>query len=174
MLHKIVGLTCRQSCTDLTKLSRWIRCLFHLSINQNEAVSLKCIEHVTQLASMKHGVSCSVGFRSESAIKPNQDLWRTKSMMHTPPPSPSPIVPRSNAHPADDICDKAEKYPETELEWLATSTYNRAVDYYIQEDDDNAKLWAQKSFMIAQWLEDNGALRGLLMGKFSTLQFDDA
>lgn len=67
---------------------------------------------------------------------------------------------------------EADCYPKTELEWLATSTYNHAVDYYIQENDKKSKEWAEKAFMIAQWLEDDGILRDFLMEKFATLKFD--
>lgn len=73
---------------------------------------------------------------------------------------------------ADGGLKESGRYPKIELAWLATTTYNRAVDYYVQENDAKAKEWAEKSFMIAQWLEDKGALRDLLMEKFSTLEFD--
>jgi len=88
--------------------------------------------------------------------------------MTTPPPSsPKPAI-------TDDDLKEPDRYPETELAWLATSAYNRAVDYYVQENDLKAKEWAETSFLVAQRLEDDGALRDLLMGKFSTLNFDKA
>ena len=55
---------------------------------------------------------------------------------------------------------------------MATSAYNRAVDYYVSEDGAKCKVWAEKAMIVAQWLEDEGQLRDLLMGKFSTLQFN--
>jgi hypothetical protein len=42
----------------------------------------------------------------------------------------------------------------------------------MQEDDEKCKLWAEKSFVIAQWLDDGGAVRNLLMERFSGLQWD--
>ncbi|KAI8934578.1 hypothetical protein NX059_008276 [Plenodomus lindquistii] len=122
VLQKIINLTCRQRESDMTKLARWIRCLFSLSIDHDETISTKCIQQVTQMAATRQGGS--------------------------------------------------DHYPKDELIWLATTTYNRAVDYYVQENDSKAKEWAEKSFTIAQWLGDEGALRDLLMGKFSTLKFD--
>lgn len=89
------------------------------------------------------------------------------SLLTTPPPSSE-----LRSAVTDDDLKKPDRYPETELTWLATATYNRAVDYYVQEDDSKAKEWAEKSFLVAQWLEDDGALRDLLMAKFSTLRFD--
>jgi hypothetical protein len=67
---------------------------------------------------------------------------------------------------------KPDRYPPTELEWLTTSTFNRAVDYYLQEDDANCKKWAEQSFVLAQWLEDDGLVRKLLLEKYSALQFE--
>lgn len=59
-----------------------------------------------------------------------------------------------------------------ELEWMATSAFNRAIDYYVGDDDANCKLWAEKAILIAQWLEDAGRLRDTLMEKYATLQLD--
>ncbi len=73
---------------------------------------------------------------------------------------------------ADEIVKQADSYPPIELEWLATSSFNRAVDYYLQENDAKCKEWAEKAMTVAQWLEDDGKLRDLLMSKFSALQFD--
>lgn len=55
---------------------------------------------------------------------------------------------------------------------MATLAFNRAVDYYVGDNDAKCKVWAEKAMMVAQWLEDGGQLRDLLMGKFSVLQFD--
>ncbi|KAF2689190.1 SPO22-domain-containing protein [Lentithecium fluviatile CBS 122367] len=64
-------------------------------------------------------------------------------------------------------------YPATELEWLATTTFNHAVDYYIQENDEKCQEWAEKALTLAQWAEDDGALKDLLVDKFSGLTWED-
>lgn len=71
------------------------------------------------------------------------------------------------------VIKERERYPKTELEWLATTTFNRAVDYYVQEHDEAAKRWAEKAFMVAQWIEDDGATRDFLMRRFSILKFSE-
>ena len=91
--------------------------------------------------------------------------------MTTPPPS-SPVKLEDDADSADEELKQSDRYPATELEWLATSSFNRAVDYYLSENDAKCKEWAEKAMTVAQWLEDDGQLRDLLMGKFSALQFD--
>lgn len=66
-----------------------------------------------------------------------------------------------------------ESYPKTELEWLATTVFNRAIDFYLQEVDNLAKKWAEKAFVLAQWIDDGGATRDFLMGRFSKLKFSE-
>lgn len=70
---------------------------------------------------------------------------------------------------ADDEIKEAGRYPPTELEWLATTTFNHAVDYYLQENDDLCMKWAQQAFILASWLEDGDGLRGLLMERYASL-----
>jgi hypothetical protein len=43
------------------------------------------------------------------------------------------------------------------------------VDYYLQENDEMCKKWANQAFILAQWLEDDGVLRTYLMEKFAGL-----
>jgi hypothetical protein len=52
---------------------------------------------------------------------------------------------------------------------LATTTFNHSVDYYLQENDEMCRKWADQAFILAQWLEDDGALRTHLMEKFAGL-----
>lgn len=76
-----------------------------------------------------------------------------------------------NAELADEELKQSDCYPAAELEWMATSAFNRAIDYYVGDNDAKCKTWAEKAMTAAQWLEDDGQLRDLLMGKFSALQF---
>jgi hypothetical protein len=71
---------------------------------------------------------------------------------------------------ADEEIKEAERYPQTELEWLATTAFNRGVDYYLQNDDMKCKVWADQSFLVAQRIDDKGVLRDTLMEKFVSLQ----
>jgi hypothetical protein len=73
---------------------------------------------------------------------------------------------------ADKKLKQPDRYPATELEWMATSSFNIAVDYYVSENDTKCREWAQQAMVLAQHLEDDGQLRGLLMQRFSALQFN--
>lgn len=169
VLDKIIKLTSRQSGMDIVKLSRWIRCLFNLALSVDENISYRCTEEATDIAAKHHGVSTlspvHQGYRI--IIKPRQDFVRNAAMLNTRPTSSDALEFCCEAD-----CDTKEtgRYPPTELEWLATTAFNHAVDYYLQEDDKLCKKWAEQAFILAQWLEDNGALRDLLMEKYASLK----
>lgn len=57
VLQRIINITTKQNGNDATKLARWIRCLFQLSLTFDESVSLRCVEQATTLASNREGVS---------------------------------------------------------------------------------------------------------------------
>ena len=175
VLHKIVNLTSRQTGTDLTKLSRWLRCLFNLSLTYDESTSLKCIEQVVKIATKQQGVSPFLLYSTARPIvKPYQDRSVvTASFLNTPPPTSDPIKDEHDAELTDEVTKEADRYPQTELEWLATTTFNHGVDYYVQGDENTCKKWAEHAFILAQWLDDNGALRDLLMEKFASLGLQD-
>jgi hypothetical protein len=44
------------------------------------------------------------------------------------------------------------------------------VDYFLQENDGKCKDWAENAFLLAQWIEDNGSLRDVLMAKYAMLK----
>ena len=64
------------------------------------------------------------------------------------------------------------RYPDDELEYLATTAFNKAVDFYCIEDDDSCKKWAEKAIEIAGFLQDRGSLAGMLRERFVGLRFD--
>lgn len=48
----------RQPGTDITKIARWLRCLFNLTLPYDENISFKCTEQAINLATKYSGV-CS-------------------------------------------------------------------------------------------------------------------
>lgn len=57
VLQKIVNLVSRQPGSDMPRLSRWLRCLFSLSLPFDDESSLRCIDQVTYIAATKQSVS---------------------------------------------------------------------------------------------------------------------
>jgi hypothetical protein len=43
----------------------------------------------------------------------------------------------------------------------------------MQEDDVNTKKWADQAFIVAQWIDDNGATRDNLMARFASLKLGE-
>ncbi|KAF3046085.1 hypothetical protein E8E12_010940 [Didymella heteroderae] len=157
MLQKIINLTSRQNGNDVVRLSRWLRCLFSLTLPLDEKISLKCLDQVIQIAAKKQGRM----YQASTLM----------AIMASPPPSSS-VKPDDDVDSADVELEEPDHYPRTELEWMATTAFNRAIDYYVGDDDARCKIWAEKAMTIAQWLEDDGQLRDVLMKKFAALQLD--
>ncbi|KAF2281473.1 SPO22-domain-containing protein [Westerdykella ornata] len=160
-LAKIITLVWRRSDSDIVKISRWIRCLFQLALTFDDAISLRCLEQATSIAAVRHGVrSLTPYFDEQISHMPIQQL-------HTPPVSSSPVKI------ADEIVKEPNHYPETELEWLATTSWNHAVDYYAQENGEKYRMWAERAINLAEWAEDGGGLAALLMKKKSELAWEE-
>ncbi|KAF2258604.1 SPO22-domain-containing protein [Lojkania enalia] len=151
VIQKIINLTWHQSNNDISKLSRWVRCLFRLALGFDETISLRCLDQASQVAAARQGVSLA-------------DVLA--SIPSTLPPSSSP------SKSADFGVKGSDPYPAFELEYLATTSFNHAVDYYLANDVARCKAWAEKAFAVAQWADDRGQLRGLLMKKYSDLSWD--
>jgi hypothetical protein len=171
VLDKIIKLTSHQTGTDITKLARWLRCLFNLALTHDESISSRCIDHAIKVATHHHGVSqTSRDIPHQAIVKPTQDFPMINAFATiTPPPYPDPVEFEDNEDSANDEIKEAGRYPPTELEWLATSTFNHAIDYYLQENDKMCTKWAEQAFVLASWLEDDGRLRDLLMEKYASL-----
>lgn len=62
--------------------------------------------------------------------------------------------------------------PAEELEWLATTAFNHAVDCYTARQDERSRQWASKALNLAHYCDDHGGLEGLLHEKLLSLRFD--
>ena len=65
-----------------------------------------------------------------------------------------------------------QPYPNEELEWIATRSFNYAVDLYCAGDEDGCKNWAAKALNIAHYCSDDGALERQLQNKLVVLKLD--
>lgn len=59
-----------------------------------------------------------------------------------------------------------------ELEWIATTAFNKAVDFFVTEDDQSCRRWAEKALNVAACCMDDGRLQNILQEKFVGLKFD--
>lgn len=116
---------------NIAKLSRWIRCVFQLSLENPATV-------VTAEAILDQAYAIS----------------------------------RDGHHRHLNDNNIANCYPGEELEWLATTVFNRAVDFYLASDDSACRRWAQKALDLAGLMHDRGLLYGVLRGKMNKLELD--
>ncbi|KAL2071470.1 hypothetical protein VTL71DRAFT_12705 [Oculimacula yallundae] len=72
---------------------------------------------------------------------------------------------------AREASESEQPFPAEELEWMATTAFNRAVDFYCAGDDQIAKDWAGKALNIAQFCPDGGGLERMLQSKLLGLKF---
>ncbi|KAI9739411.1 MAG: hypothetical protein M1818_005099 [Claussenomyces sp. TS43310] len=121
-LKRVVNATWRLEGYDITKLSRYMRCLFQYALPHSQNAAEELLDSMNDLA---HSAS-------ESDIP----------------------------------------YPAEELEWVATTAFNRAVDFYCVGQDTACNAWASKAIKIASLCPDNGALQHVLEEKFMGLRWD--
>ncbi|KAL4785183.1 meiosis protein SPO22/ZIP4 like-domain-containing protein [Aspergillus varians] len=66
---------------------------------------------------------------------------------------------------------QAPHYPKDELQWLATTAFNRAVEFFLVSADGECRRWAGKAIALADLIEDDrGELGRLLRRNFEKLQ----
>ncbi|KAK4101092.1 SPO22-domain-containing protein [Parathielavia hyrcaniae] len=78
----------------------------------------------------------------------------------------------------DEACSKARElreseaaWPEEELEWMATTSFNHAIDCYSAHEIERAKKWATKAINLAHYCHD-GTLEEILQSKYLRLSLD--
>ena len=69
-------------------------------------------------------------------------------------------------------------YPAEELEYLATTAYNQAIDFHCEQEKEKSQTWAEMAMSVAELLKnveggDGGALFDLLGKKWSALRWED-
>lgn len=61
--------------------------------------------------------------------------------------------------------DKDKMFPETELQWLSITAFNKAVDLLASDIAETAKVWIDAALDLARYADDNGALHANLTSK---------
>ena len=140
-LQQIINLTWQHDGNDINKLARWIRCLFNLALSSNIDTAEQLLDQAANIAG-------------------------TSKQVRTPV--------NNSSHCASNPCTSEQqsmKYPAEELEWLATTTFNRAIDFYCSSQDASCRRWAEKALLLSNLLEDGGALHEVLQEKYQGLSW---
>jgi len=138
----------------VVQASRWIRCIVQLIIDapdrEARSPNMKLVEEVVEQAI----VLASAG---------NLQAQERKEY-------------GNGAEQAD--AELGAAYPAEELEWLATTLFNLAVDYYVGEKEEQGAKWARKAVELAHiratsWdADDGGLLVSVLRGKMAELGWE--
>jgi hypothetical protein len=69
------------------------------------------------------------------------------------------------------VSQSEANWPEEELEWMATTAFNHAIDCYSAHEMERAKDWAAKAINLAHYCNDS-RLEEILQSKYLRLRFD--
>lgn len=125
------------------KLSRWIRCLFSLALSETD-IAVQLLDQAVTIAEDARKVCDSISLRRSW-----DDLTQVLS----------------------SLLQQSMSYPPEELEWLATTAFNRAIDFYCTSQDQPCRLWAEKALTLSNLCEDGGALHEVLQEKYLGLSW---
>ena len=139
-LQQIINMTWQQSKSGTDKLSRWIRCLFSLALPEAN-VARQLLDQAVMIAQVAQKVCDSTHSKRIS-----DDLTQILSSRF----------------------QQFMSYPSEELEWLASTAFNRAIDFYCTSHDAECRDWAEKALELSMFCED-GALHEVLLLKYQGL-----
>ncbi|KAK0704841.1 meiosis protein SPO22/ZIP4 like-domain-containing protein [Lasiosphaeris hirsuta] len=79
----------------------------------------------------------------------------------------------------DEACSQARElreseghWPEEELQWMAATAFNHAIDCYSSHETERAEEWATKAINLSHYCNDEGGLERTLQEKYLQLKFD--
>ncbi|KAI9677698.1 MAG: hypothetical protein M1829_002470 [Trizodia sp. TS-e1964] len=125
------------------KLSRWLRCLFQVAVPNDIGAAETCLVQAIHISSMMAGSSTTLAMTG----------------LHEQVPLGS-----------QSTCGYSQ-YPEEELQWLSSTAFNRAVEFYCSGEDITCKRWADHAIVLAGFCHDGGMLKSILEGNLGGLQF---
>lgn len=132
---------------DAVKLAKHTRCLFQATLPLDDGLALQLLDETCSKAK---------GLREVSVI------------------SPIPLdqyMPEEHAS-VDGSQQTQTTWPEEELEWMATTSFNRAIDCYSVHQAERAKEWAAKAINLAHFCSD-GKLAEILQKKCAQLNLEE-
>ncbi|TQB74559.1 hypothetical protein MPDQ_004665 [Monascus purpureus] len=133
---------------------RYIHSLFHL-----------CISTPTEQTNhSKTKLAESILFHALTLARQARNASTTITSTDTTSPTTTAAAATTTTGP--------DPYPDEELEWLATVTFNRAVDFYLTFAEEDCKRWAGRAIELADLLDDDGALGRLLRVNLARLGVD--
>ncbi|KAI9651758.1 MAG: hypothetical protein M1831_007602 [Alyxoria varia] len=149
-LEHLINTTKTLSLTPLPTLARWLRILYQISLSSPSRTS-------------------TPSTTTETIITRALNLMDTAS---NTPTTNNPQRSTSSTHPEND---GSSIYPPEEIEWLATTTFNRAVDAYCAADEENCRNLGELALECAGRMPEaqgGGRLRALLVDRLRMLRWE--
>jgi hypothetical protein len=135
---------------------------------------------------LKQGIVNALHFRSHSFHENLPRYFRCLFQLALKPTTTTSAGPPANTEVAESVLNRAcvlardtaqsatnqqPLYPDDELEWLATTAFNQAVDFYLASRDKDCQRWGQRAIELAGLMhDDQGTLAKLLREKFAGLR----
>ncbi len=63
--------------------------------------------------------------------------------------------------------------PRDEVEWIAATAFNEAVDWFGGGEEERAREWADRAINLAHYCNDEGSLEAILQEKYLLLQLEE-
>lgn len=127
---------------DSQRLAKYLRCMFQAILPLDDGLTLEVVDQALQIAREGGQVR-----RSPRLTKANQFLGVF----------------------ADSSSQKGMAFPEDELDWMVTTTFNHALDIVAREDREMGQLWALKALDLAGHMDDKGHMKEMLQKRVVSL-----
>ena len=144
---------------DVTQASRWIRCIAQLVLDKTPASDLEKSTTSPQITSR---ITLLFSIIDQAIILARSSRGR------------------QNSATSDEDHDNTHIYPAEEIEWLATTLFNRAIDLYVAGRQEETRRWAGKAIECADVLAvegrsgDGGQLSRMIRSRMDGLGTDSA
>lgn len=147
-MRKIVNEIWDLESFDAVKLAKYTRCLFQATLPLDDTLAMKLLQEACGKARELHEVS----FHFDAL-----DHYYVDDQL---------VANHYSRYQSD------ARWPEEELEWMAATAFNHAIDLYGAYERDRAKEWASSALNLAHYCPDGGFER-MLQDKFIRLNFED-
>ena len=130
LLCQIITIIRDNTSYDMKQASRWTRCLIQFIFTS------RGFSPDNDLFAIIDNLTAQAILLARDSITTYEDSLVL--------PSPRGLV--SSANPSTE---EGTLYPSEELEWLATTLFNKAIDYYVEGNDTLARSWAERAVEVA-------------------------
>ena len=165
LLRKLINAVRQLDEYDLAQASRWIRCAVQITLDSgtplNNDSSLRMLDEITAQA---------VILASSSGHDADVEMQNLDHNMH------SHGLNTAHSKSAGHVGTAQTAYPSDELEWLATTLFNLALDLMVAGEEGKAKDCARRAVEVADSLAkgpdgDRGVLARVLRERGGRLRW---